>query len=239
MTAPLIETDIAEFVHKDVRGLFRDCRLICREEQISAFRFIVPPNKRPRIGYRICLDTPKFRGGISVSLGPGTGHVTIRSGGSLNVDIRMFRQSSLTIGRGTTMNGARIICDESDVTIGRDNLWSDEIIVQSNDQHGIVDLHTGAVLNGGRRQTIVEDHVWIGRRTILMPDIRLGQGSILAAGAVLTGDMPGNTIFGGVPARLIRDNVTWSRSPDGLTPAEASALGLPASDPPEASEGTS
>ena len=110
------------------------------------------------------------------------------------------------------------------MTVGEDGLWSDEILIQSNDQHGIIDLDTMQVINGGRRYIHIGEHVWIGRRTIVMPDVRIGRGSILGAGAILTSDMPENVIFAGVPAREVKSNVSWSRSPAGFSAAERRQL---------------
>jgi carbonic anhydrase/acetyltransferase-like protein (isoleucine patch superfamily) len=50
----------------------------------------------------------------------------------------------------------------------------------------------------------IEDNVWIGRRAIIMPGVTIGQGSIVAAGAVVTTDVPANVLVLGNPARQIR-----------------------------------
>ena len=49
----------------------------------------------------------------------------------------------------------------------------------------------------------IGDNVNIGWDAIIMPNVRIGNNCILAAGAVLTHDMPDNTIWGGVPAKQI------------------------------------
>ena len=54
-----------------------------------------------------------------------------------------------------------------------------------------------------QRLTIGND-VWIGRRVMVMPGVRIGDGAIIAAGAVVTKDVPDYAIVGGVPAKLIR-----------------------------------
>lgn len=51
---------------------------------------------------------------------------------------------------------------------------------------------------------IVEDDVWIGTRAIVMPGIRIGKGSIVGAGAVVTKDIPPYSIVGGNPAKIIK-----------------------------------
>ena len=50
----------------------------------------------------------------------------------------------------------------------------------------------------------IEDDVWIGRNVVIMPGIRIGKGSIIAAGAIVTKDVEEYSIIGGVPAKLIR-----------------------------------
>lgn len=51
---------------------------------------------------------------------------------------------------------------------------------------------------------IIEDDVWIGRNAIIMENITIGTGSIIAAGAVVTKSVPSFAIVGGVPAKLIK-----------------------------------
>lgn len=47
-------------------------------------------------------------------------------------------------------------------------------------------------------------HVWIGSNATVLPGVTIGDGAIVAAGAVVTHDVPENTIVGGVPARILR-----------------------------------
>lgn len=53
-------------------------------------------------------------------------------------------------------------------------------------------------------KSIIEDDVWIGRNAVIMPGIKIGRGSIVAAGAVVTKNIEPNSIVGGVPAKLIK-----------------------------------
>jgi len=52
--------------------------------------------------------------------------------------------------------------------------------------------------------TIIEDDVWIGARSIVMPGIKIARGSIVGAGSVLTKDTIEYGVYGGVPAKLIK-----------------------------------
>ncbi|MFG3262777.1 CatB-related O-acetyltransferase [Streptomyces bobili] len=55
-----------------------------------------------------------------------------------------------------------------------------------------------------RGDTVVGNDVWFGHRSTVMPGVRIGDGAIIAAGAVVTADVPPYTIVGGNPARPIR-----------------------------------
>jgi acetyltransferase-like isoleucine patch superfamily enzyme len=50
---------------------------------------------------------------------------------------------------------------------------------------------------------IIEDDVWVGYGTIILSGVRLGKGSIIASGSVVTKDVEPYSIFGGVPAKKI------------------------------------
>jgi len=51
---------------------------------------------------------------------------------------------------------------------------------------------------------IIEDDVWIGRGSIILPGVKISKGCIIGAGAVVTKDTDEYSIYGGVPAKLIR-----------------------------------
>jgi virginiamycin A acetyltransferase len=55
-----------------------------------------------------------------------------------------------------------------------------------------------------RGDTVVGNDVWFGYRSTVMPGVRIGDGAIIAAGSVVTADVPPYTIVGGDPARPIR-----------------------------------
>lgn len=59
-------------------------------------------------------------------------------------------------------------------------------------------------LEGTVKDITIEDDVFLGARVIVMPGVRIGRGSAVAAGAVVTRDVPPNTVVGGVPAKVIR-----------------------------------
>lgn len=63
-----------------------------------------------------------------------------------------------------------------------------------------VPIHQQGLIFG---EVVIEDDVWIGCNATILKGVRIGRGAIIAAGAVVTRDVPANAIFGGVPARQI------------------------------------
>ena len=55
----------------------------------------------------------------------------------------------------------------------------------------------------------IADNVWVGGRAIILKGVAIGDGAIVASGAVVTKNVPPRTLVAGVPARVIRENVSW------------------------------
>ena len=73
-----------------------------------------------------------------------------------------------------------------------------------------VHVGAGAVLSGviepaSAQPVIVEDNVLIGANAVVLEGVRIGKGSVVAAGAIVTEDVPENTVVAGVPARKIKN----------------------------------
>ncbi len=96
------------------------------------------------------------------------------------------------------------------IAIGKDCMFSTDIEIRTGDSHPITDIHTMQRINLAK-DVIIEDHVWIGSRASILKGVTIGRNSIIGTGAVVTSDVPQNSIFAGVPARKIKDNVTWQR----------------------------
>ena len=55
----------------------------------------------------------------------------------------------------------------------------------------------------------IGNHVWICSNSIVLKGVTIGDGAIIAAGAVVTKDVPSKCMVGGNPAKIIRTNVDW------------------------------
>ena len=54
------------------------------------------------------------------------------------------------------------------------------------------------------KPVVISDDVWIGANAVILPGVTIGRHAVVAAGAVVTKDVPDNTIVGGVPATIIK-----------------------------------
>lgn len=154
----------------------------------------------------------------NIVAGFGFDHATIVFGNRCQgaFEARLWRDSTLLVGDDTTSNGTKIVCDKSAVSIGKDCMFSSDILVQAADQHGLVDIDSGRIVNDLKRSTVIGDHVWVGRRAIITPDVCIGRGAVVGTGAIVTSAVPDSSVVVGVPARVIRLRTTWCRSPSKL-----------------------
>ena len=88
------------------------------------------------------------------------------------------------------------------IKIGNQVLIANQVTIVSSN-HGI-ELGRPIIDQPWRRgDVIIEDDVWIGAGVVILPGAIIRKGAVIAAGAVVRGEIPANTIFGGVPARQI------------------------------------
>jgi len=99
---------------------------------------------------------------------------------------------------------------QADLEIGNKVMIASSIAFLNRDEHnyGIVGK---AMWDSGKAQKskiVIEDDVWIGHGAILLSPLRIGRGSIVAAGSVVVKDVPPYAIVAGNPARLIKMRFT-------------------------------
>lgn len=96
-----------------------------------------------------------------------------------------------------------IVAHES-ITIG-DDVWFGQEIYVTDANHGFSDLTVpfGRQL-GPHDPVTIGDGTWIGHGSVILPGSHIGKNVVVAAGAVVRGDVPDFSVVGGVPAKVIR-----------------------------------
>lgn len=91
------------------------------------------------------------------------------------------------------------------LSIGNDVMMGPDVIIYTeNHETGRTDVPMRGQGSSPARQVTIEDDVWIGARSIILPGVTVCHGSIIAAGAVVTKDVPPFSVVGGVPAKVLK-----------------------------------
>lgn len=120
--------------------------------------------------------------------------------------------NEIVIGGGSTLEDVQFAAAESGtrIRIGTDCMCSSCIRISTTDSHSVVDLASGRRLNPAQ-DIIIGNHVWIGTRTAVNKGVYIGDGAIVGSNTVVTHDVAPNTLVAGIPARMIKEQVTWDR----------------------------
>ncbi len=110
----------------------------------------------------------------------------------------------LTVGAGSCIGALSWIGASGHVAIGVDVMIGPRVTIPP-ENHVFRSLVESMKSQGViRRRIVIEDDCWIGAGATILAGVRVGRGSIVAAGAVVARDVPPRSIVGGIPARVIK-----------------------------------
>jgi maltose O-acetyltransferase len=110
--------------------------------------------------------------------------------------------AELTIGDGAFINYGADICAMKRISIGEECRIGTHCIIMDSDFHHIeLDKRDQ---RPSPAEVVLEAHTWIGNRVTILKGVRIGYGSVVAAGSVVTRSVPPMSVAGGVPAKVIR-----------------------------------
>lgn len=124
----------------------------------------------------------------------------------------------ITVGDYTLIGNKAVLQAFDNIEIGSYCMISPDVWMQDNNSHSIqaqdrlIDILGSADFNekGTDNTNVVTkpikigDHVWIGRRAVILKGVTIGDRSIIAAGSVVTHDVPSDTIAAGNPAKVVK-----------------------------------
>ncbi|EDM42972.1 putative acetyltransferase [unidentified eubacterium SCB49] len=118
--------------------------------------------------------------------------------------IYINKDATLTLGSGYINHNLNLSCFNK-ITIGRKVAISENVTIRDSDNH-IVDIESEKSISA---PIVIEDNVWIGMNVTILKGVTIGEGAIVAAGSLVNKDVKPNTLVGGVPAVVIKNDVKW------------------------------
>lgn len=108
---------------------------------------------------------------------------------------------NIKVGKNVFINHACTFMDRGTITIG-DNVLIGPKVSLITTNHDLDPTKRNVLINKAIK---IENNVWIGANAVVLPGITIGENSIVAAGSVVTKDVPKNTIVAGNPAKFIKN----------------------------------
>lgn len=108
---------------------------------------------------------------------------------------------NIHVGRNVFINSGCHFQDQGGITIGDGSLIGHNVVLATIN-HGFNPIHRG---DNHPSPIVIGENVWIGSNATILPGVSIGDGAIIAAGAVVTKNVPANVVVGGVPAHIIKE----------------------------------
>ena len=147
------------------------------------------------------------------------GSLYVAANATLKVDaFDVYAGSRITVNQGAVlslgsgyMNYDCVIDCFDSISIGYHVVISERVVLRDSDNHLIQDAgDTASDCSVKTAPIVVGDHVWIGMNVTVLQGVTIGEGAIVAAGSVVNKNVPPHCLVGGVPARVIKTNVSWN-----------------------------
>lgn len=119
---------------------------------------------------------------------------------TIHIGANFFNPSGIKIGFDTIIGDHSFLDGRAPLTIGNHTDIASGVLIY-NDEHDIHDPNFG----NSYGSVTIGDYVFIGPRAIILPGVTINNGAVVAAGAVVTKNIPSYEVWGGVPAKKIMD----------------------------------
>ena len=186
------------------------CKFVKKIDRLVPYkksRVILSPTSKIRISGKLGLNCNCIKNNGRTTTLRMDEHSKFLVQGNFDVfyggDIICFKDSSLKIGSGFCNSNVKIRCTKS-IKIGKDVAIAHDVTIMDSDAHNIIKADYK-----NTKPVIIGNHVWIGSRAMILKGVKIGDGAIIAAGAIVTKDVPSNSLVAGVPAKVIKSDVKW------------------------------
>ncbi len=107
---------------------------------------------------------------------------------------------NITIGKDVFINSGCHFQDQGGIVIGDGSLIGHNVVLATINH----DLSPANDRKNHYAPIIIGSHVWVGSNATILPGVKIGDWAVVAAGAVVTQDIPALTVAGGVPAKVLK-----------------------------------
>ncbi|TDP00911.1 acyltransferase [Flavobacterium sp. 245] len=147
----------------------------------------------------LCRGVGKVEIGENCSFGYVLGG--FHKGGSIELQAR-YQDSIIKIGNNVSTNNNVMICSANYIEIGEKTLIGQYVTIMDHEAHNIDPARRQEIGEIGK--VIIGKNAWLGNNVTILKNSEIGDNTIVANGAVVSGKFPANVIIGGVPAKLIK-----------------------------------
>lgn len=114
----------------------------------------------------------------------------------------MAKGATLSIGRSSFINHGTSIAALERVELGENATIGPHCMILDNDFHRLEPERRQELPPS--RPVVLGNNVWLGARVIVLPGVTIGDNTVVAAGSVVTRDLPPGVVAAGVPAKVLR-----------------------------------
>lgn len=182
------------------------------KERIRSFLYFYLPNSKRLLNKRIIFEKNIKFSQYTICKGEGLVYIGEKCSfgyklggfhrcGSVEIQAR-YHSSTIKIGNNVLMNNNIFICAANYIEIGDDTLIGNNVVIMDHEAHGNAPEKRRQLGEVG--SVSIGKNVWIGNSVTVLKNSKVGNNSIIAAGALVKGNFPENVIIGGVHAKIIK-----------------------------------
>lgn len=164
-------------------------------------------NKGARLYLGKRWDSKSYKKGTYISVLNG-GMIEVKTNFTImdGCSISVSEGAHLILGLGSINNDSKIVC-RNKIVIGNNVKIAGDVLIRDCDDH-VIEYENGNKSHMSA-PIIISDNVWICQRVIILKGVTIGEGAVIAAGSVVTHDVPAFSIVAGSPAKVVKTGINW------------------------------
>ena len=166
----------------------------------------------------IYINTENIKSSLDVSIYGDNNKIHIDTTESIHLNgiigdsVTKTDNTTLKIENGTSINGLQfyLMDNNSSIQIGKNCMISWDVEIWASDTHSILDENNNLINLG--KEIIIGDSVWIGKDVKILKNSIIPDGCIVGMGSIVSKKFTtNNAILVGIPAKIVKENISWSQ----------------------------